>query len=327
MGELHLEIACNRLTEDLKAKATIGKIEIGYREAITAQSTPFLSRVDREVGGLYLKADGLAAVEPISFNESDTSLNNQSVHQVRLHDNNLLTILVPPPSPLADSASDEVEGMPAHLTRDAVYTAIQAGVTAAVARGPKYHFPIHSTHIKVHLKPEDQLFSETTSSAIALATRQAVQGAIRESQGITSTALLEPVMLATINIKEHDMGAVVHDLTSARGAQVLSLEEDDASGTATQSSFNHATEKRLDLKKVYTPPDPFQSRGGAEDLQDIHQRMRQITARVPLKEMIGYLKHLRSLTAGRGTFVMQFDRFEPVRGQRLKRAVTELRGV
>ena len=53
---------------------------------------------------------------------------------------------------------------------------------------------------------------------------------------------------------------------------------------------------------------------------------RQIEARVPLKEMVGYLKHLRSLTQGRGTFVMSVDRFERMNAQRMKVAIGEMRG-
>jgi translation elongation factor EF-G len=37
-----------------------------------------------------------------------------------------------------------------------------------------------------------------------------------------------------------------------------------------------------------------------------------INARVPLSEMFGYAIDLRSRTRGRGTFVMHFDRYEPV---------------
>ena len=54
--------------------------------------------------------------------------------------------------------------------------------------------------------------------------------------------------------------------------------------------------------------------------------MRHITARVPLKEMVGYLKHLRSLTAGRGTFVMRVEGFERMNAQRQKVALAEMRG-
>jgi elongation factor G len=55
-------------------------------------------------------------------------------------------------------------------------------------------------------------------------------------------------------------------------------------------------------------------------------QVRQIVARVPLKEMVGYLKHLRSLTGGRGTFTMVVDRFERMSGQRQKGVMNEMRG-
>jgi len=105
-------------------------------------------------------------------------------------------------------------------------------------------------------------------------------------------------------------------------AVVLFLDHDD------DGSKSHKMDNlSLDVTKVYAPPDPFATTTSPfQNDNSASQRIRQITARVPLKEMVGYLKHLRSLTGGRGTFVMQFDRFEPVRGQRLKRAMTSLRG-
>lgn len=53
---------------------------------------------------------------------------------------------------------------------------------------------------------------------------------------------------------------------------------------------------------------------------------RTVKAKVPLREMVGYLKHLRSMTGGRGTFVMSVDRFVKMSGQREKAVITELRG-
>jgi elongation factor G len=49
-----------------------------------------------------------------------------------------------------------------------------------------------------------------------------------------------------------------------------------------------------------------------------------ITARVPLREMVGYLTKLRALTGGRGTFVMQVEGFERVVGSRLRAVLGEM---
>jgi elongation factor G len=52
-------------------------------------------------------------------------------------------------------------------------------------------------------------------------------------------------------------------------------------------------------------------RGRIEETSDRLQ-MKVIDAKVPLAEMFGYATSLRSLTEGRGTFTMEFDRYEEV---------------
>jgi elongation factor G len=52
-------------------------------------------------------------------------------------------------------------------------------------------------------------------------------------------------------------------------------------------------------------------RGKIEETKDRLQ-MKVIDAKVPLAEMFGYATALRSLTEGRGTFTMEFDRYETV---------------
>jgi len=52
-------------------------------------------------------------------------------------------------------------------------------------------------------------------------------------------------------------------------------------------------------------------RGRIEETKDRLQ-MKVIDAKVPLSEMFGYATQLRSLTEGRGTFTMEFDRYEEV---------------
>ena len=117
-------------------------------------------------------------------------------------------------------------------------------------------------------------------------------------------------MNVVISCDESSLGAIVHDLSSARGGHVLSLEND---GNDEASDV-----KVIDTKRIYAPPDPFASSSGNGGESSGPGQQRQITARVPLKEMVGYLKHLRSLTGGRGTFIMSVDRFERLSGPREK---------
>jgi elongation factor G len=53
------------------------------------------------------------------------------------------------------------------------------------------------------------------------------------------------------------------------------------------------------------------SRRGQVDSQKAQGGVQVVQARVPLSEMLGYAVDLRARTGGRGTFLMQFDRYEP----------------
>jgi elongation factor G len=52
-------------------------------------------------------------------------------------------------------------------------------------------------------------------------------------------------------------------------------------------------------------------RGRVESLEPLGGSQ-TVTARVPLAEMFGYATSLRSMTQGRATFTMQFERYEEV---------------
>ena len=136
-------------------------------------------------------------------------------------------------------------------------------------------------------------------------------------------------MNVIISVDEPSLGAVVHDLSSARGGHIVSLDDEDIM-SATNPGSSRADVEVIDTRRVYAPPDPFEVNGAAGAGMGgglvISSRQRTITARVPLKEMVGYLRHLRSLTAGRGTFVMSVDRFERMGAQRERVVLRELRG-
>lgn len=142
--------------------------------------------------------------------------------------------------------------------------------------------------------------------------------------------MMEPVMNVIISVDEASLGSVVHDISSSRGGHILSLDEEvPITGTDVSSSEAMAAEDALppiDVNRVYAPPDPFESPSVGAEIPPSTSRPRTITAKVPLKEMVGYLKHLRSLTAGRGTFVMSVDRFDNMSAPRQKAVLAELRG-
>ena len=317
MGELHLEIARDRLVNDLKAKATIGKIEISYREALTTDSDELTETFNREVGGKSAKASCTALVEPLMLADSD-AVDDKS-HVLGLADHNRVTVSTPTLTRDGSTVDLESPGLPAHLPIAVLLQSIHTGVSAALARGPGHGYPVHSADIKISFDPAKHIFPNTTPAAISSAARMAVNNALKDSAGSSETVLMEPVMLVTISVDEDSMGSVMHDISSARGGTVISLDSDDNQSDNTRNV--------VDVSKIYAPPDPFA--GGKSTVgSDASSRnaMRQIVARVPLKEMVGYLKHLRSLTGGRGTFTMVVDRFERMSAQRQRSVLNEMRG-
>ncbi|KAK5149271.1 hypothetical protein LTR04_007256 [Oleoguttula sp. CCFEE 6159] len=323
MGELHLEIARDRLINDFKAKAEIGKIEIGYREAILTPSPSCTEVFDREIAGKQARASCTATVSPLeeSFLDSTSSDNSKTMI---LSDSNRLTVHHPTLDSFGNALSSETPSLPQTLQLPAILAALQNGALAALARGPRHTYPLHSTQINITLDPATDIFPTTTSAALSSAARLAVQAALKAASTDGDTVLMEPVMHVTISTDENSLGSVVHDISSARGGQVVSLGGDDSDSHSSTPLGNRALV--IDPKCIYAPPDPFAGSAGEADVAAEVNGQRQITARVPLKEMVGYLKHLRALTGGRGTFVMSVDRFERMGAQRMRAVLGEMRG-
>ncbi|CAD6449064.1 6c0accdc-90c4-46f6-a4c9-c76cb9bdd66d [Sclerotinia trifoliorum] len=302
MGELHLEIARDRLVNDFKAKATMGNIEIGYRECVLSPTSTHRYIFDREVAGKKGKAGCEASISP------DEQPLEDSDHTMHI-DGNTITIRIPKPA--KNDGGDGILILPSDMTLAEVHTALLNGAVAGLARGPRRAFPLHSAHVLLKFDTIEDVFgSDTTSAALSSASRHAVQAGLKEAFQANSIGLMEPVMNVVISCDESSLGAIVHDLSSARGGHVLSLENDN------EVEDSDGELPPVDISRVYTPPDPFAS-GTSTDPSGPGQQ-RQITARVPLKEMVGYLKHLRSMTGGRGTFIMSVDRFERLSGPREK---------
>ncbi|KAF2808950.1 P-loop containing nucleoside triphosphate hydrolase protein [Mytilinidion resinicola] len=324
MGELHLEIARDRLINDFKAKARTGKIEIGYRETINVASESFQEEVTREIGGKFARASCSVSIAPLDQfpGESDRSSDNESAFDLENGNHVVIQHRALTRSGLPVS-SDDI-GLPDHLPFEVMLSAFQTGALAALSRGPEHGFPVASVQINISLNPSLHISQETTPAALSTVVRQAVRAALKDSVQKGGSILMEPVMMATITVNESSLGSVVHDISSARGGQVMSLDRDESTDSASDTSASNQDDVLIiNSDRIYTPPDPFQ---GSDSALASADRQRQITARVPLKEMVGYLNHLRSLTGGRGTFVMTVDGFEKMNVQRQKSVLDAMRG-
>lgn len=321
MGEFHLEIARDRLINDLKAKANMGSIEIAYRESILTMSPRESFTIDREAASRQGRAGCVAAVQPLS-DYSEPCQELDEYHYSVVEDGNRMTISIVGTEETRDRLEPWSGRLPSHLSVPLLHNALKSGALAALSRGVNHGFPLTNTHVSITLDPRIHLFgSETSASALSSAARLATKAALVKSALEGGSALMELVMNVTVSVDEASFGAVMNDISSARGGHIISLDEGDPSGESSETPM-------IDVSKVYAPPDAFETTvsEGVKEAAGTDNRQRTIVARVPLEQMVGYLKHLRSLSAGRGTFVMSADKFERVVGQREKELLKKLRG-
>ncbi|KAJ5689058.1 Ribosome-releasing factor 2 [Penicillium macrosclerotiorum] len=324
MGELHLEIARDRLINDMKAKASMGRIEIGYRESGLGASAAITKVFDKEIAGRRGKAGCTAVVEPCNGEDVPEAADEDTLFAETIEGNQII-IRAPGLQIESSSRSDDETSpfLPPGMDPASLRAALQNGALAALARGPQFTFPMHNTRVTLTINPAEDLFgNDTTASALSGAARQATSAALRDLLTGPGTVVMEPVMNVSISVDEASLGSVVHDISSSRGGHILSLDEEvSAADASSEDSL-----PPIDPARVYAPSDPFEGPSVGVEMSSSSSRPRTITAKVPLKEMVGYLKHLRSLTGGRGTFVMSVDRFENMSAQRQKAVLAELRG-
>ncbi|KAK5052068.1 Ribosome-releasing factor 2, mitochondrial [Exophiala bonariae] len=321
MGELHLEIAQDRLVNDLKANARMGKIAIGYRETLPKASKSITKSLEGDRAATKGKGACEALVEP--WDQSDDKLSNTyESTSVLEQDGNLIIVQAPSLDKRGRPINSDNVSLPPHLSLTEIQTAYTNGALAALSRGPSYLYPLRNTKVTLTLRPEEHIFGiETTYASLTSAARLATIAAFKDATKEVPTSLMEPVMNVDISIDEASLGSIIQDISSTRGGQIVSLgdhEEDNAESSGGR--------KHIDIRKIYAPKDPFESSSsGIEEHTQVNPQ-RTVKAKVPLREMVGYLKHLRSMTGGRGTFVMSVDRFEKVTGQRERAVISELRG-
>ncbi|KAJ6257498.1 LOW QUALITY PROTEIN: hypothetical protein Dda_7283 [Drechslerella dactyloides] len=331
MGELHLEISKNRLTNDLKAKCTMGHIRIGYREVVTG-STTLHEVYEREILGKKSYAGITATVEAIKDHEDFQDPLGVLAKSTISGNEVIINVAT------TQELEDPTVKIPAYMDAEALLDNITNGAIAALSRGPM-DYELHSTRVILTIDPADfRSSTESTPSAFLVASRMAVEKAIISC----GTGLMEPFMNVVISCEEGDVGNVVADITSgAGGGSVLALDDEgDASlspspsSSSSSSTYNTTTStsdadttsiELIDVAKVYAPPQSYRQRTAEATTFGEHTRTKLIKARVPLAKMMGYVKHLKSMTKGRGTFVMSMDRFERMSDVRVRNAMSSMR--
>lgn len=341
MGELHLEVAKERLVSDFKVKAEMGRMRISYKETMKGAGT--VSEIpqweyDREILGKRGRARVGVTVERLDPSEDVEAASSSSngVDHLEEYEGNEIVISLEEQTVKSDEAGSQAAAERASLTGvvipsgttdlpiPVIRTSIKNGILSALSRGPLLGYA--QTYLRVRLTDLHLYGGESTPAAISSCVSAAVTEAIAQGGGggsgdnNSSSVLLEPIMDVRVDVAEKDVGTVMGDISGTRRGRVLSLDgegqgEDGEQGDEDESEF-----------QVYAPPDSTYTASSSSSSIGTMADRKSIRARVPLSSMLGYDAALRALTGGTGNFSMEVVGYGEMDYDRQRGLIKEMRG-
>ncbi|MFF3761315.1 elongation factor G [Streptomyces sp. NPDC002185] len=177
LGELHLEVAVEKLRRDRGLEVTVGRPRVAYRETVSKGVSGLLHRHVKQDGGAGQFAHVVIDVEPAPDGEEFLFASTVTGGRV-----------------------------PQEYVR-----AVEAGCRDALVEGPLGDHPV--TGVRVTLT--DGATHPKDSSEMAF--RTAGRFALREALRASVMTLLEPVAEVTVTVPAESVGAVLGDLAARRG--------------------------------------------------------------------------------------------------------------
>ena len=187
MGELHLEIICDRLRREFKVEVNQGAPHVNYKEALTT-TVSHRERLKKQTGGSGLFADMEFELGPADqeFLDSEDFKNGK----VRLQFENKIV-----------GGSIPKEFMPS----------IQKGFNAMMDNGILAGYNIDSMKVKVYDGSTHQVDSKPI--AFELCAKEGFKAAAKRAKPV----LLEPMMKLEVTSPDEYTGSVIGDLNRRRG--------------------------------------------------------------------------------------------------------------
>lgn len=314
MGELHLEIARDRLKEEFGAKAHLGNVRVSYRETAMETGEPLSAKehlIDREILGQRLKASCtifVRALLPEEMEDTQFGGNQIIIDEVaeEVEDSKLSKSdsKAPQRGSSSSTASESIDS-------DSIRRALQAGLTASLSRGPLSGNPV--TGLYIHI-------SNVCSYGVALSPVKAfsllASQALKESLRSVGVILMEPFMNVRIQCDEDSLGKVVANLTSEQDGTVEQV--DHATGENLNEKYTTDTIYIPSPEVVKDGPSSNISATIGSDKLSGNDGKCTISAVVPLVRLVRYSSTLRALTKGKATYEMAFLGFSKVSPERQK---------
>ncbi|MFB8778713.1 elongation factor G [Streptomyces albogriseolus] len=178
MGELHLEVAVERIRRDHGLGVAVGRPRVSHRETVARGVSGFVYRHVKQDGGAGQFAHVVLDVEPLDDSERGFEFR-----------------------------STVVGGrVPQEYVR-----AVEAGCRDALAEGPLGGHPV--TGLRVTLTDGSTHVKDSSDTAFRTAGRLGLRDALRAC----AMVLLEPVAEVTVTVPQDAVGSVLGDLAARRG--------------------------------------------------------------------------------------------------------------
>ncbi|GAA2256900.1 elongation factor G [Streptomyces atrovirens] len=178
MGELHLEVAVEKIRRDQGLGVNVGRPRVGHRETVGRGVSGFVYRHVKQDGGAGQFAHVVLDVEPLDSPESGFEFRSAVVGG----------------------------RVPQEYVR-----AVEAGCRDALAEGPLGGHPV--TGLRVTLTDGSTHVKDSSDTAFRTAGRFGLRDALRAC----AMVLLEPVVEVTVTVPEDAVGGVLGDLAARRG--------------------------------------------------------------------------------------------------------------
>lgn len=186
MGELHLEIICDRMKREFKVECNVGEPQVAYREAITQSATVEYTHKKQSGGsGQYAKIK--IDFAPKTANEDDEATG------------------------VIDGEVEFISEIKGGSVPKEYIPGVQKGIESVLSAGVVAGFPVLG--IKATLI--DGAYHDVDSSILAfeIAGRAACRDGLRKCK----SRLMEPLMRVDVQSPEEYLGDVIGDLNARRG--------------------------------------------------------------------------------------------------------------
>lgn len=301
MGELHLEIAKDRLVNDLKADVEFGQLMVSYKETINSETNI----------ETYESDDGYRF--SLSLLPNSDALPNCLAYRLGVNENFLIM----------EKNGNWDKEWKYQVSFESILNSIIASCIVGLQRGGKIaNFPLYACSIKINSDWSVPPDIETPQEILKI-TRNLIFKALNDLKP-EKYNLLEPIMNLDLTIPQSDVGTVLQDLTGARKAQILSIEDESSVSNSGASTCNSPENSN----RIYIPSDAVTTLHATKDKKNTQETSSSvkkiIKAKVPLREITTYTNKLRSLSQGRGEFNIEYSDMEKVTNDRLQSILHDL---